>query len=561
MALKVIMLRRRLNDAKAKLEELRKQAAGFAKREAEIEIAINEAETDEEKQAVEAEVEAFEAEQAEVEQAIADTEEEINDVEIQINLAEEKAEEARSASAGRAPETITKTRKDGHPMTTPETRTKFFGMTVAQRDAFFARSEVTDFLTRVRSFGAQQRGISGADLGIPTVILDLLRDNMDRYSKLVSHVRLRQVKGKARQNVVGKIPEGVWTEAVNATLNELALSFTQIEVDGYKVGGYIAIDDAYLSDDDNLQLGETIIDSLGQAIGYGLDKAIVYGTGTKMPVGFMTRLAAASQPAWWGDNQGEFIDLHETHVKKLDIDSKTGTEFFAELTGALGLAEPNYSNGQCVWIMSRRTHMHLLSKALAFDAAAALVAGINDTMPVVGGTIVELDFIPDNEIVGGFLDLYLLAEREGANIGSSDIPLYLQDKTVFKGTARYDGKPIIGEGFVAVSFDNTAATTSATFAPDSANDIGSLTVTSVAGTASGDSKITVTGASAGAALKYKVGAEAAVVEPGTKIGSGWASLTSGSDVKAATGKIITVVELDAAGNPTKVGSATVAAKA
>ena len=558
MALRVIMLRKKLTAKQAELNALRETAAGFTQREAELEAAINEASTDEEREAVEGEVAAFEADQAANADAISAAETEISDIEAQITEAEQRARQARSTVPGSAPEAHE--RKDGCPMSTPETRTKFFNMTVAQRDAFFAREDVTDFLTRRRSFGSQQRGVSGAELGIPPVILDLLRDNMERYSKLVSFVRLRQVRGKARQNVVGKIPEGVWTEAVNVTLNELSLAFTQVEVDGFKIGGYIAIDNAYLADDSNLQLGATIVDALGQAIGYGLDKAIVYGSGTKMPVGFMTRLAASSQPAWWGDNQGEFTDLHESNILKIDIDSKTGAEFFASLTASLGVAKPNYSNGQCVWLMNRKTHMHLLGKALAFDAAASLVAGINDTMPVVGGRIIELEFIPDNEICGGFLDLYLLVEREGAVIGSSDIPLFLQDKTVYKATARYDGKPIIGEGFVAVSFDNTAATTTATFAPDSANSIGSLTVASVAGTASGDTKITVTGASSGNALKYKVASDAVDVQPGTKIGSGWTALTNGGDITAVSGKTITVVEVDASSTAVAVGSATVAAK-
>ena len=34
---------------------------------------------------------------------------------------------------------------------------------------------------------------------------------------------------------------------------------------------------------------------LGQSIGLALDKAIVYGTGVKMPLGIVTRLAQASK--------------------------------------------------------------------------------------------------------------------------------------------------------------------------------------------------------------------------------------------------------------------------
>jgi len=40
---------------------------------------------------------------------------------------------------------------------------------------------------------------------------------------------------------------------------------------------------------------------------------------------------------------------------------------------------------------------------------------------------------------------------------------------VFKGTARYDGQPVFGEGFVIVNINNETPTTSASFAVDSAN--------------------------------------------------------------------------------------------
>ena len=69
-------------------------------------------------------------------------------------------------------------------------------------------------------------------------MLGVLRDNMTQFSKLVKYVNLKNVKGKARQNIMGAIPEAVWTEAVG-TLNELELALNQIEVDGYLIGGWI----------------------------------------------------------------------------------------------------------------------------------------------------------------------------------------------------------------------------------------------------------------------------------------------------------------------------------
>ena len=60
---------------------------------------------------------------------------------------------------------------------------------------------------------------------------------------------MKPVPGKARQNVMGAIPEAFWTEMCGF-LNELNINFNNVEVDGYKVGGYVAISNAVLEDSD-----------------------------------------------------------------------------------------------------------------------------------------------------------------------------------------------------------------------------------------------------------------------------------------------------------------------
>lgn len=158
------------------------------------------------------------------------------------------------------------------------TRKKFFGMNAQERDAFFASEAVKDFLQRTRDMAMQKRTVTGADLTIPTVVLELIRENIESYSKLVSRVRLRSVSGRGRQNVMGAMPEAC------ASLNELDFGFSQTEVDGYKVGGVIYICIATLEDSD-YDLASEIITVLGASIGIAVDKAILYGTGVKMPQG------------------------------------------------------------------------------------------------------------------------------------------------------------------------------------------------------------------------------------------------------------------------------------
>lgn len=272
MALKVLMLRKKLTDQQTALRSLEEAAEGYAAREAELAADIESAQSEEERSVVEAAVTAFEEERDQNTQSQEELRSAIGALEEEIRKAENAAKQARAAQSAGKPET----RGGEKPMGTTETRTSFFNMTVQQRDAFLTREDVAGFLTRLREMKGQTRAVNGAELGIPTVMLDLLRENIGRYSKLISRVRYRPLKGKARQNIAGTVPAAVWTEAV-ASLNELELSFTQIEVDGYKVGGYLAIPNSTLEDDDNLGLAAEVMDMLGQALGKAMDWAIVYG--------------------------------------------------------------------------------------------------------------------------------------------------------------------------------------------------------------------------------------------------------------------------------------------
>lgn len=188
-----------------------------------------------------------------------------------------------------------------------------------------------------------------------------------------------------------------------------------------------------------------------------------------MPLGILTRLAQTSAPSDWDANGPAWTDLHTTNILKFSPSGMTSETFFANLVAYLGVAKSNYSNGQKFWAMNEKTWQTIMSKTIAFNAAGALVAATNGVMPIVGGDIVILPFIDDYDIVGGYGSLYLLAERAGAQIAVSDQAMFIEDQTVFKGTARYDGQPVFGEGFVIVNVNNETPTTSASFAADSAN--------------------------------------------------------------------------------------------
>lgn len=458
--LKVFLLRKKIDEKQKQLAELREQEAGFSAKEAELESAIEKAETEEEQQAVEDSVEEFETKMNAVKEQIAATESELDALKTKLQELEALQPPAKPPEAPK-PESEPQ-RKAGTKMAN---RKRFFGMNPQERDAFFANTEVHDFLERVRSMGQEKRAITGASLLIPEVVLDLIKETVLKNSKLYKHVNVKAVPGKARQNIMGAVPEAVWTEMC-ATLNELSLTFNDVEVDGYKVGGYIKICNAILEDSD-INLADEIISAIGQSIGYALDKAILYGTGTKMPLGIVTRLAQTTKPTDYSATARTWENLSTSNL--LAVTGKTDAALFKELVLASGNAKSTYSHGEKFWAMNEKTFTTLVANALSINAAGAIVTGMEKTMPVIGGAIETLDFIPDNVIIGGYGDLYLLAERAGTTLAQSEHVRFIEDQTVFKGTARYDGVPVIPEAFVAIGIGGTKPTATMTFAEDKAN--------------------------------------------------------------------------------------------
>ena len=470
MALKVVMLRHSIEKKKAELEQLRQKDAEFATREAELEAAINEAETQEQEQAVSEEVEKFDGEKTAHEEAKNTLSAEIEGLEA--DLAE--IEESTPMRSAPPPEKEKrnermKEKMDINIRSLPMHVRAFDALPMERRQAIVSQPEVKDFLARFREMGRQQRAITGGDLTIPIVFLDLISENMYRYSKLINRVRVRNVSGQARQTIAGIAPEAVWTEMC-AAINELTFSFGQITVDGYKVAGYIPVCNSLLEDSD-IDLSAWVVEMISESLGLAKDKAILYGKGAsyKMPMGIVTRLAQASKPSDYPATAPEWEDLHTSNVIQID-DELTGAAFWSDLMLATGNTFTRYSRGNQFWAMNSKTYSLLKSKLITFTATGDIVANLFGTLPIVGGDVDILEFIPDGDIIGGYGDLYLWAQRSGSTIEMSRECQFIQDNTVFKGKERADGTPIIPGAFVAININGTAVTTTMDFPADTAND-------------------------------------------------------------------------------------------
>ena len=487
MALKVLMLRKRLDGLRSRLNTLREKDEEFKTREAELEQAINEVETDEQRSVVEENISAFESERDAHETEENALEEEIRQLESELETAE--AAQSTTPPAEATPTPAPEAERNNGRIITMNKRNIFNRMGAQERDAFFAREDVKSFLNEVRTCIKEKRALTNVGLLVPQVLLPILKEKIEENSKLLKYVNLQPIGGEGRMPVMGTIQEAYWTECC-ANLNEMDLSFSDAEVDCYKVGGYYAVCNANLEDSD-VDLASLLVEAIGKGIGLALDKAILFGRNTnansKMPQGIASRLVQESQPASYPATARPWVDLHTSNVKTI-ANSVTGAAMIKAIITNAAAAKNKYTNSAKVWVMNEATHTKILGETINVDANGQLVAGASDKMPVVGGDIVELEFVPDNMIVAGYFDLYLLGERAGAKFATSEHVRFLQDQTVFKGTARYDGLPVIAEAFVFIGIDGTSpAVSGVAFPQDKAQPIPAIALNAAAATvASGD---------------------------------------------------------------------------
>ena len=473
MALKQIMLSRKIEQKKQELAALREKDADFQTREDALTQAIEEAQTEEEQKTVEEEVEKFDTEKTAHDEAKEKLEAEIGDLEAELEAAEVDPPAPAERHKNKEKKVRTNVmRTDVNIRSLPMSKRAFDALPADLRESIVQRDDVKAFLAQLRSMKGATRAIQGGELEIPVVFLDLISENMYRYSKLLNRVRVRSVPGEARQAIAGTVPEAVWTEMCGA-INELTFVFNQITLDGYKVAGYIPVCNSLLEDTvSNLDLASWIIEMLSEAIGLAEDKAILYGKGSAahMPLGIVTRLAQDEQPAGYPANAPTWQDLSDTNIVKIDGTTLTGVQFWSQLIMAAANTFTRYNRGEMFWAMNSKTYATLRSKLVTFTATGDAVANLYGYLPIITGDVDILEFIPDGDIIGGYGDLYLWVDRASMQIESSREVQFIQDNTVFRGKARADGAPIIPGAFVAININNTEVTTVMDFAADTAND-------------------------------------------------------------------------------------------
>lgn len=553
MALKALMLRRTIEAKAAELDALQAKDADFDAREAELTASIDEADTTEARAAVEAEIDRYDSELRAHQEAVASASAELEQLRAQLTELENQKPAApiRADKNNGGINTMPNFEIKCNVRALPKRQRAFeAAFTRQERKEIVAEADVQKFFGDLRQLSKTKAAVTGGELTIPVIFLDLISENLYRYSKLLNRVRVRDLRGVARQTIAGTVPEAVWTEMCGA-LNELNFVFNQVELDGYKVGGFVPVCNALLENND-IGLASWIIEMMSESIGLAMDAAILYGTGTRMPQGIVTRLAQTSQPADYPANAPAWVDLHTTNIQVISADL-TGAAFWSALTLAAGNTFTRYARGEMFWAMNSKTYALLKSKVITFTATGDIVANVFGFLPIITGDVDILEFMPDGDIVGGYGDLYLWAQREGMTIGADETGRTnrVLDETLFFGKARADGEPVVPGAFVAININGSAVTTTHSFPGDTANNA-NLASLSIGETLSpsfdaGTTSYTATASNASDAVTAIADAEGANVA----ITYDGAEILNGSTVTWASGTKSLVITVKK-GNATKV---------
>jgi len=444
---------------KKQIEMLRNQLAShdtrlgeISAREAELTVALEEAETDEDLSLVDEEIKPLATEKEEIEgkksalvQKIADLEAELG--ELNKAPAPSPITEPDEARSNRNTEGENRMSK----------RARGMRMTREQRLAYLNQPEVRSFYENIKK-AVETRSITGLDLTIPQIAMDNILDDLGRYSVLYSLVKVVKLTGEGRAIIAGEAPEAIWTEMIGK-INELAGLFTEVEVDGYKVGGFIPLHNS-LIEDSMINLSAYVDDLLTESIAIALDKAVLYGTGTKMPLGII--------PALHADYVADPVSgLRTTNIITLSV---ANTKFANIIQSLKFIKRGRRGRGPITILMSESTWLGtILPMSLANNASGSLVTAANQAFPGVGYKVEFVEDIPEDTLVAGDFSKYILAERSGVKGASSSEFLFTDDKTVFKATARYDGKPVRKSAFVLIGLNNVTPAVTASFAVDAAN--------------------------------------------------------------------------------------------
>ena len=418
--LKQLMLAKKIEQRKLVLEGLRLKDEDFAKRSAELESAITEAETDEEISTVEESIGELETEKT-------DHDEQKNKLESEIAELEGELEQLNSKEPSKQKRSQTHSEGDKgmHKLQLRE---------MLKTGEYYQRGDVKEFYDKFKNL----RAVTGGELTIPEIVVNRIMDIMGDFTTLYPLVDKIKVKGTTRILVDTDTTPAEWIEQSGAIPQGDVGTITNIDFDGFKVGKVTFVDN-FLLQDSIVNLDDYVVKKIARSIAMALDLAIVKGGGavSYQPTGIIPSLPAENKVT---------VDADADLIKNL------GKQVGLIDTGA-------DSVGEIVAVMHRKTYYNRLFEfSVQVDSSGNVVGKLpNLTQPdLVGLRVVFNNNLDEDTVLFGDFSKYTLIERENITIDRSEHVKFVEDQMAFRGKGRFDGKPVKPEAFALVTISEPA---------------------------------------------------------------------------------------------------------
>lgn len=423
MALKQLVISKKIEQRKNALAELIIEEENLQKRSEELEAAAKEAQTDEELAAVEEEVEKLEAQKSDLEQKKSKLQGEIADLEAeleQLNARTPVAEQRSDINQKRGEMQVAKEYHIAQVRKMLET------------GEYFQLPEVREFYEKFKNL----RAVAGGELTIPQVIVNRILDIVGDYTTLYPRVDKIRVSGTARILIDTDTSPAQWIEMKDPIPTGDVGTITNVDFDGFKLGKVVFVDN-YLLQDSIINIDDYVVRKIARALAKALDLAILkgQGAGSKQPLGIIPSIPNENKKTVTADNK-LLVNLLK-NVALID----TGED----------------SYGEIVAVMKRQTYYNrLLEYTINVNAQGNIVGKLpNLTQPDLCGIPVVFNQNMDvDQVLFGVLDQYTMVIREDISIDRSEHVKFVEDQMAFRGKGRFDGKPVRPEAFALVTIED-----------------------------------------------------------------------------------------------------------
>ena len=406
MALKQLILNKKINGRSAKITQLRADETKLKDDEKDLESALDEAQTDEDVKIVEESAD-------DLEKKIKENADEI------AKLETEKAEFETELAKIEDEQTDENTDEDGEKRKmAKQLNTRNAGVMTIRESLQI--EEVRSFYQNLANAMTEKRSLTGAEKVVPLEVIDRIESKLGDYSTLLQEVTIEKIGGTSRAVIAGDIPTAIWFEIGKKALDELDDALEGVEFDGFGLGGYVAVPNIII-ENSLINLASHIEDRLAKSIAKALDSAILNGTGTKQPTGV---------------------------IKSAPVGNKvTSDGTITDLIAKLATVDTDGTGNEVIAVMNRATYYSkIVPKTLAVAANGVLTGSY--ALPF---RVVLSAYAADNQVIFGDFKQFLLAQRSEIRVESSTEVQFTSDNTVFKGVGFYDGKATKAKAFAVVT--------------------------------------------------------------------------------------------------------------